>query len=167
MFCPTVFIQLVVVVKTLAAEATERMASETCLVQRSWLVVAVAHVFLQLLICEELVLVGEDFLVTRAEVTHLLMVNGAHMSVEVWPAKTCKIARRIWTVITEQQNRVPDNVLVGIANPDVAVSARGIGVCVLFVALCGVVGEDHERRWGLRGGDVSITNTPSVASRGK
>lgn len=67
--------QLVVVVEALAAEAAQRVALETRLVGSARLVVAMAHMLLQFLIAEELMLMSEDLLVTSAEITHALVVR--------------------------------------------------------------------------------------------
>lgn len=67
--------QLVVVVEALAAEAAQRVALEARLVGGAGLVVAVAHVLLQLLVAKELVLVGKDLFVAGAEVAHALVMG--------------------------------------------------------------------------------------------
>lgn len=78
--------QLVVVVEALAAETAQRVALEARLISGAGLVVAMAHVLLQLLIAEELMLVGEDLFVTGAEIAHALVVRRFDVSMEISPA---------------------------------------------------------------------------------
>lgn len=63
-------VQLVVVVEALATETTQGVALEAGLVGGAGLIVAASHVFLQLLVGKELVLVREDLLVASAQVAH-------------------------------------------------------------------------------------------------
>lgn len=51
-FMPTVLVQFIIIVKALAAEPAEGMSLKSRLVKSSWLVVALPHMFLQLLIRE-------------------------------------------------------------------------------------------------------------------
>ena len=62
-------------------------------------VIAVLHVSLELLIGEQLVFVCKHLLVPRAEIAHLLVVNRAHMAMEVGPAQPGEIAGRIGAVV--------------------------------------------------------------------
>ncbi len=52
MLVPTMFIELIVIIKPFATETAERMPLETRLVDCSGLVVAFPHMFLQLLVCK-------------------------------------------------------------------------------------------------------------------
>ena len=85
----------------LSAEFAERMPLEACLIHVTRPIVAVSHVFLQLLVGEEIMFVCKDFLVPRAEIAHLFMVDGAHMTVEVGPTEAGKVARRLWAVVAQ------------------------------------------------------------------
>jgi hypothetical protein len=78
--------QLVVIIETLAAETTKRVALETRLVSSAWLVVTVSHMLLQLLIAEQLMLVSEDLFVASAEIAHALLMRRPSMSMEIGPA---------------------------------------------------------------------------------
>lgn len=134
--------QLVVVVEALAAEAAQRVALEARLVGGAGLVVAVAHVLLQLLVAKELVLVGEDLFVAGAEVAHALVVGRLDVAMEVSPAKAGKVAGLVGAVVAQQQDGVADNVLVCVLDADVGVGGGEVLVGVVFEALLGVVGED-------------------------
>lgn len=68
-------IQLVVVVETFTAEATQGVAFEARLVSGAWLIVAASHVLLQFLVGKELVFMSEDLFVTGAKVAHSLTVH--------------------------------------------------------------------------------------------
>lgn len=141
--------QLVVVIEALATEAAERVALETRLVSGAGLVVAVAHVLLQLLIAEELMLVGEDLLVTSAEIAHALVVRRLDVPVEVGPAQAGKVAGLVGTVVSQQEDGVADNVLVCVLDADVGVGGGEVLVGVVFESLLGIVGEDDIGCWRL------------------
>lgn len=134
--------QLVVVVEALAAEAAERVALETRLVSGAGLVVAVAHVLLQLLIAKELMLVGEDLLVASAEIAHALVVRRLDVPVEIGPAQAGKVAGLVGTVVSQQEDGVANNVLVCVLDADVGVGGGEVLVGVVFESLLGIVGED-------------------------
>jgi hypothetical protein len=59
-------VQLVIVVKALSTESTQWVALEACLVCCTRLVVSMTHVLLQFLICEQLMLMCKNPLVTSA-----------------------------------------------------------------------------------------------------
>lgn len=118
---PTVLVQLVIVVKALAAEGAQRMAPEAGLMLVAGAVVAVGHVAVKLLVAEQLVLVGEDLLVPGAQVAHLFLVLGAHVAVQVGPAQGGRVARQVRAVVAEEQHGVADDVLAGVADADVVV----------------------------------------------
>lgn len=139
---PAVLVELVAVVEALAAEGAQGVALEAGLVDRAGLVVAVPHMSLQLLVGEQLVLVGEDLLVARAEVAHLAVVDGAHVAVEVGPAEAGEVARVVGAVVSQQEDRVAHDVLVRVPDPDIVICARDVGVRILFESFRGVVCED-------------------------
>lgn len=99
---PTVLVQLVVVVETGAAEPAHGVALEAGLVGGAGQVVAHLHVLLELLVGEQLVLVGEDLLVPGAQVAHLLVVDGAHVAVQVGPPEPGEIAGVVGAVVAQQ-----------------------------------------------------------------
>ena len=68
-FVPTMRVELVVPVEALATEATFRMSLESALIDRARVIVAELLMFAQIRKGKQLVLVGEDFLVARAEIT--------------------------------------------------------------------------------------------------
>lgn len=145
----TVLKQLVAVVKPFAAEAAQRMPLEPRGVAVVLFGFSELHMVAQLFIRVHLVLVGEDLLVPRTQVAHLLVVDGADMAVEVGPAETSKVAGGFGTVVPKQQHRVADNVFAGIPDTDVLVRRGHIAALVVFVLLGGVVGEDDVRGTGL------------------
>lgn len=140
-----VFKQLIVVIETFAAEAAQGVALEARLIGSARLVVAVAHVLLQLLVGEQLVLVGEYFLVAGAEVAHALAMRRLDMAMQIGPAQAGKVARLVWTVVSQQEDGVTDNVLVCVLDADAAVGGGEVLVCVVFESLFGIVGEDDKR----------------------
>lgn len=92
-------IKLIVVVEALAAKGTQRMSLEASLVRCARLIVAALHVLVELLFCKQLVLVGKDALVSRAQVTHALLMGSLDMAMEIRPAQAGKVARRIGAVV--------------------------------------------------------------------
>lgn len=134
--------QLVVVVEALAAETAQRVALEARLVGGAGLVVAVAHVLLQLLIAKQLMLVGEDLFVAGAEIAHALVMRRFDVAMEVGPAKAGKVARLVGTVVSQQEDGVADNVFVCVLDADVGVGGGEVLVGVVFKPRLGIVGED-------------------------
>jgi hypothetical protein len=59
------------------------MAFEARLINRSRIIVSFPHMFLQFLIGKHLVLVWKHFLVSRAQITDLLVVHSANMAMQV------------------------------------------------------------------------------------
>lgn len=96
---PAMLVKLVAIIEALAAESAQGMALESSLVHCTRAVVSVAHVFLKLLLSEELVLMCKHFLVAGAKVTHLLVMGAAHMAVEIRPAQTGKVAFIVGAII--------------------------------------------------------------------
>jgi hypothetical protein len=150
---PAMVVELVGVVEARAAEAAQWVSLETGLVNGSRLVVAFAHVVLQFLVGEQLVLVRKDLLVTSAEVTHLLVVDAPHMAVEIWPAQSSKVAGIVGAVVAEEENGVANYVFVRIPDADIVVCAADVSSRVVFESLRIVVGEDDERRLCLEHGE--------------
>jgi hypothetical protein len=138
-----VLVQLVVVVKPLSTESAERMTLEPGS-NPLLVLIAVPHVLLQLLFGVHVMLVGKDLLVPSAEVAHLLVVDGADMAMQVWPAQAGKVAGRVRAVIPEKENSVSDNILAGVFDPDVNVRRSEVVVGIFLEAFCLVIGEDNE-----------------------
>jgi len=95
----TVQVQFVVSVESLPAKVALWMSLETSLLLGARCVVACPLMFTQLLWGEELVLVGEDFFVPCAHVTHDLLMLCPHVAVEVWPAQASFVTVRIRAVV--------------------------------------------------------------------
>lgn len=66
MLIATMLVQFVAVIETLAAESTERVSLKSRLVNCARHVVSFPHMLFQFLICKQLMLVCEHFLVTSA-----------------------------------------------------------------------------------------------------
>ena len=126
MLVAAMFVQLVAVVESGAAETAERMAPETRLIRRTWFVISMAHVLRELLIRKHVMLVCKDFLVPSTEVAHLLVVGGTDMAMEVWPPETGEVAFGIGTVVSKQKNGVAYYVFAGVSNSDVVVGTGDI-----------------------------------------
>lgn len=94
-------VQLIVVVKSLAAEAAWGVALEAGLVSRTRLVVAVHHMLLQLLFGKELMFVGKNALVPGTQVTHAFAVGRLDMAVEVWPSEAGEVAGWLGAVVAQ------------------------------------------------------------------
>jgi hypothetical protein len=135
-------IQLIVVVKSLAAETTQRVSLESRLVCGSRLIVSVSHVLLQLLVGEQFVLMREDPLVTSAQITHALFVRRLDMAVQVGPSQAGEIAVGVWAVVAEEEDGVAHDIFVGIFNADVVVRRRDVCTGEVFEALISIGGED-------------------------
>lgn len=63
-------VQLIIAVESLPAKATLRMALETALIHGSRVVIAIFFMLAKFRYCEQLMFMGEDFLVPRAQITH-------------------------------------------------------------------------------------------------
>jgi len=97
-----VLVQFIVVVEARAAEGAKRMAPEACLIDRTWPVVSIPHVLLQLLIREKVVFVSEYLLASGAQVAHLLVVGASDVAMKVGPAQAGKVAVDIRAVVPKQ-----------------------------------------------------------------
>lgn len=60
---PAMYKQLVVAIESLSTESTFGMPFETSLIDRAWIVIAKLLVFPQVVLCKQVVLMGEDFLI--------------------------------------------------------------------------------------------------------
>jgi hypothetical protein len=89
--------------------------------------------------------VGEYFLVAGAEVAHALAMRRLDMAMQIGPAQAGKVARLVWTVVSQQEDGVTDNVLVCVLDADAAVGGGEVLVCVVLESLFGIVGEDDKR----------------------
>lgn len=78
------------------------MTPESALVYGPWVVVTDSLVLAKFLHGEQIMFVGEDFFVPRAQVTHGFVMDALDMPVEVRPSPARNIARRVWTVISKQ-----------------------------------------------------------------
>ena len=74
MFVPTVNVQLIVSIESLSTETAFRMPLETALVDSARMIISEFLMLAQLLRGEELMLMGEDFLISRAQIAQDLVV---------------------------------------------------------------------------------------------
>jgi hypothetical protein len=102
MLLPTMHIELIIAIKSLSTEAAQRVSLETTLILSSRVVVSISHMLLQFLVRKQVVLMGEDFLMSCAEIAHLLVVDTPYMAMQFWPCPTCNIARRLWAIVVQQ-----------------------------------------------------------------
>lgn len=77
---PTMGVQFIVTVESLATKATFRMPFESGLIDGSGVVISKLFVLSKFPGCEQLMFVGEHFLVAGAKITHDLAVLGLDMS---------------------------------------------------------------------------------------
>lgn len=88
---------------------------------------------------------GKHFLVSRTQVAHLLVVSGTDVSMQVWPTEASKVARVIWTIITQKQDSVSDYIFVRVPNTDIIVCTSNVGVRVVLVSFSRIVREKNKR----------------------
>jgi len=119
------------------------MATETGLVNGAGLIVAVSHVFAEGLVCEHLVLMGEALLVASAEIAHLLVVDGAHMAMQVGPAETSEVTFAIGAVVSQEEDGVADNIFARVLDANVIIGTRNVGARKVFETLGSIVGENN------------------------
>lgn len=139
-----VFVELVIVIEALAAECTQGMALETGLIYSAWLIVAPTHVLSNTLIAEQLMLVGKDLLVARAEVTHAFVVCRSRVPMKIRPSQTGKVAVWVRTVVSKQQDRVSHNIFARVPDADIIVGACDVSVTILVKALVYIIGKNDE-----------------------
>jgi hypothetical protein len=146
MLIPAVLVQLVAIVETRAAESAKRVPPKPCLIDCTRLVVAVPHVFGQLLVGKHVVFVGKDLLVPSAQIAHLLAVDGADMSMQIRPTEAGKVALRVRAIVPEQKDRVAYNILPCVLDTNILISAGNICVCIVLETLFCIISEDDEGR---------------------
>jgi len=77
---PTVSVQLIIPVKPLSAEATFWVTLEAGLILCPGMIVSKPLMLPKLVVCKQLMLVREDFLVPRAKITHDFVMHALDMS---------------------------------------------------------------------------------------
>ena len=96
---PTMRIELIVAVEPLSTETTLGMPLEAALIDGPWIIISELLVLTELTNRKELVLVGEDLLVSCTEIAHDFVMHALDMSVQVRPAKTGNIAILIGAIV--------------------------------------------------------------------
>jgi len=139
--------QLVISIEPHSTEATFRMSLESALIDSSRVIVAKLFMLFELLLREQFMLVGEDFLVPRAKIAHDLMMHSPYVAVQVWPTQTSNITTGVGTVVPQQQDRVFEDLGILVADAEVIVFLREVARHKIFVSLGCVVGENDQIRW--------------------
>ena len=88
-------------------------------------------------------LVSENLLVSRAEITHLLVMGRADVAVKIRPTKTGKVAVGIRAVVPQEEDGVAHYILVDVLDANVVVGAGNVGIRILVEPLGCIVGEDN------------------------
>jgi hypothetical protein len=127
-FLSAVDVQLVIAIEPLSTEATFRMTFETALVYCSRVIISFPHMFSQLLVREQLMLVSEDLLMPGAQITNLLVMHGSHMPVEVRPPQARHIAVAIRAVVAEKQHRILHYLVTLVPDAIIVIRERDIGI---------------------------------------
>lgn len=140
MFVPAVLEEFVVVIEALATETAKRVSLKPRCGPR--LAIAMAHVITELLIRIDIVFVRKHLLVPSAEIAHLLVMDGADMTVQIGPAESGKITVPVRAIIPQKEHSVSDDILAGIPDPDIIVRGRDLAIPIVLKPLCRVVGED-------------------------
>lgn len=73
-------------------------------------------------------LMGKDFLMPRAQIANLLMMDSPHMAVEVRPSQARHIAVAIRTIVSEEQYCILHNLITLI--PDAIIVIRECDISV-------------------------------------
>lgn len=143
-------IQLIISIESLSTEAAKWMTLEARLIHCSWVIVSLAHMFLQVLIGEQRKLVCKDLLVPRAEITHLLVVYAPDMAMQIWPSSRRSVASWFWAVVVQEVCRVRRDLLGAVFYADVVILYRKVAVLVILEVLVWVLCEDDVFGFGLR-----------------
>jgi hypothetical protein len=102
----------------------------------------------QFLWSEQLVLMCEYFLVSRAKIAHDLLMHCAHVAMKVRPSQAGSITARIRAVVPEKNDSILEDFLLFIADTHVFIAAEEILSLVILEALVGVVCENDGRCFG-------------------
>jgi hypothetical protein len=77
---------------------------------------------------------------------HSLAVFALDMSMQIWPAETGHIAISIRTIVSQEDDGIFKDIFIFIFDPQIVVCSVQLRVLKVFVALRGIVREDHETR---------------------
>ena len=94
-------VQFVIAIESLPAEATLRVALETALIHGSRVVVAKFFMLAKFGYSEQLMFMREDFLVSRAQITHYFAMQTLDMPVKVRPSPTGNVTTSFGAVVSE------------------------------------------------------------------
>ena len=149
MLFPTVSVQFVVAVESLPAEAALWMTFEAGLIYGPGVVITKSFMLPKFAKCEQLVFMGEDFLISCAQITHYLPMFRLDMTMQIWPPEASHIAFLVWTVVTEEKYCVFKNHVLLIFDAQIVLNLDEILILEIFVPSFGVVCENDKRRFGL------------------
>jgi hypothetical protein len=124
-------VKLIVAIKSPPTKAAFWMSLEASLVDRTGIIITKAFMLAELLLCKQVLLVGEDFLVAGAKIAHDFVVNGFDVAMEIWPSHASHVAARIRAVVSQQQDSIFEDLWLLVRNTKVCVLLREI--CLLEV----------------------------------
>ena len=136
-------IELVIAIKSRPTETTFRMTLEAALIYRTRIVVSKTLMFPQLLRCEQLMLMREDLLVPRAEVTHDFVMDIFDMVMEMWPAQAGLVTISIGAVVSKKDDGVGVYSIIRILDTQRIVCMCDLGLLKLFKSPGLIVGKDE------------------------
>ena len=116
---------------------------------------------LQCRLREELMLMGEYFLVPRAEIAHSLVMCRSDMVVQMGPAKASDIAASVWTIVPKKKEGIVVDIIVCIPDTQCFIHVCEVAIGKIFVSFGGIVGEDEVFGFGL----LFISKAKSEAGR--
>jgi len=149
MLAATMLIKLIITIEPLVAKSADRVTLESTLIHGSRVVVPFPHVLRQLGISVEFMLMREDFLVPRAQITNLLMMYTLNVSMQIRPAQAGNITVSIWAIVSQENQSVVSNAIILVSNANIVITARNICFRELLIAFRSIVGENHNWSWCL------------------
>lgn len=156
MLIPTMRIELVVAVEALSTEATLGMTLESALIDRPRIIVTELFVLAKFTDSEELMLMGENLLVSRTKVAHDLVVHALDMSMQIWPAKTGNVTILIWAIVPKQENSILVDIAFFILDPQRVFLLHKVRIVEFLVSFGGVVCKNNKLRLCLARTSLSV-----------
>lgn len=89
-------------------------------------------------------LMCEDLLVACAEITHGFLMNCLDVTMKIWPTETCDVTLVIWTIVTQQEQRVFEDLLFLVLDAEVLVDSEEVGWLEILEPFHGIISEDDE-----------------------
>ena len=91
-------------------------------------------------------LVCKDLLIPRAEIAHDLLMLCLDMSMQIRPAEACHLARRLWTVVPQQQDRILVDLVLLIFDAKIIIRLLKVRWRKVFISLLRLVCEYDKLR---------------------